>query len=91
MCYVEAYDKLNTTFFNNVIRRGGIPIPDGSTPYAINYLCNTINLIEIWLQMFGKNHVLCCNFLELSILGEPKKPDNPLKGTRIIPLRESGI
>ena len=49
ICSVNAYHKLHTPSFNSVSSWCGKPIPDGSTEDALNYLCNTSNLIYVWL------------------------------------------
>ena len=55
MCSVDAYDKLHPTCYDYASSLGGIPLTGGSSTDVLKYLCNTINLIDIWLQNFEKS------------------------------------
>ena len=58
MCFVDAHDKLHTTYYGSLSSGSGSPLPDGSTTYMMKSLCNTFNFIDIWLQKFEINCVL---------------------------------
>ena len=49
---VKEYGKLHVTWYNYVSIGCGRPLPDGSIADDLKYLCNTLNIIEIWLQTF---------------------------------------
>ena len=57
MCSVDVYENLNPICSYSVSSGCVRPFPGGSTSDALKYLCNNLNLIDIWLQKIDKNYI----------------------------------
>ena len=60
MCYFKAYAKLHITVYYYVSSGVGRPLTDGSITDDLKSLYNTLNFIDIWLQMFDTNKAWRC-------------------------------
>ena len=57
MYSIEAYDKVHTMCYDFMSSAGGIPLHIGSKTDALKFLCNTLKLSDIWLQMSEINYM----------------------------------
>ena len=57
MCYIDAHEKQQPSFVNDIIRGGGNVLPSNATTEALVSLSATFDFIHCWIKCFGHNYL----------------------------------